>query len=179
MDFFVIWNFDIIFAKKFRGRPFRPYLLSQLAPTAKTSNFKCQMSPEQDNPQFCRFSCAIVHGLFGDLEFQQNFAKNFLERPLRSHLWSKLARAVKTSHFKGQMCPRAGKPQFCRFSCAIVHWLFDDLDFRHNFYQNFSWTIVKTLAREPVIPHGQNISLLRSNLPRIRQTPHFADYRVL
>ncbi|RAN86301.1 hypothetical protein B5P41_30080, partial [Bacillus sp. SRB_28] len=68
-----------------------------------------------------------------------------------------LALTAKTSHFKGQMCPRAGKPPFCRFSCAIVHGLFGDLEFRHNFCQNFSWTSVKTLAMEPVSPHGQNV----------------------
>ncbi|KAG5593521.1 hypothetical protein H5410_044035 [Solanum commersonii] len=39
---------------------------------------KVKRAPEQENPPFCRFSCTIVHGLFGDLEFRAYLCRNFL-----------------------------------------------------------------------------------------------------
>jgi len=168
MDFLVIWNSDIIFAKNFRVRPWRPLLWSQLAFTAKTSHFKGQMCPEQETPQFCRFSSAIVHGLFGDLEFRHNFCQNLS--------WT----SVKTLDMD-PISPRGQNVPFCRSNVTqsrktsnfadfrvLIHGLFGDLDFPTYFCQNLSWTTVKTLTREPVIPHGQNIPFLKSNLPRIR-----------
>jgi len=45
----------------------------------------------------------------------------------------------------------------------LVIWIFDII-----LTKKFTWTIVKTLGREPVISHGQNIPFLRSNIPWIR-----------
>jgi len=110
-------------------------------------------------PNSCRFSYVIIHGLLGDLDSDIIFAKIFCGRPLKPLLWSKLALTAKTSNFEDQICPGSGKPPFCQFSCAIVHGLFDDLEFQNNLNQNFSWTSIKTLAMEPVSPHGQNVSI--------------------
>ncbi|KAG5588772.1 hypothetical protein H5410_049206 [Solanum commersonii] len=63
---------------------------------------------------------------------------------------------AKTSHFYGQTIPGA------------VHGLFGDPKFRPHFCQKFSWTSVKTLAMEPVGPHGKNVPFSWSNDPRSR-----------
>ncbi|KAG5608029.1 hypothetical protein H5410_019310 [Solanum commersonii] len=140
---------------------------------AKTSHFqgKCapehvKRSPEQVNPPFGRFSCAIIHGLLGDLEFQSIFSKKIHGRPLRPYLWSQLALTSKTSHFHGQTSPGAGKPPFCQFSCAIV---IGHLVIRNSnlIFAKFFMDVCKTLTMETVGPHGQNIPFSRSNMPRI------------
>jgi len=50
MDFLVIQNYDVIFAKILPGRPLRPYLRSQLALTAKTAPFQGQTIPGAGKP---------------------------------------------------------------------------------------------------------------------------------
>jgi len=128
-----------------------------LSLTPKHLILKVKCAPDQVNPPFFRLSCAIVHALFDNLEFRYNFSQIFRGHRLRPFLWRQLALTAKPSHFKGQICLRAGKPQFCRLTCAIVHGLFGDLKFRYNFYKKFSWTTVKTLAMKSVRPHVQNI----------------------
>ncbi|KAG5569105.1 hypothetical protein H5410_058871 [Solanum commersonii] len=117
------------FAKTLLGRPLRPYLWSQLALTGKTAYLLGQTIP------------GAVQGLIGDPEFRPHFSQNFTGRPLRPYLWSQLALTAKMAHFKGQTIPEAGKPLICR-------------------------TSVKTLPVKPVGPHGQNSPFLRSNDPR-------------
>ncbi|KAG5568904.1 hypothetical protein H5410_064067 [Solanum commersonii] len=48
MEFFMIQNSDLIFAKILVGRPLRPYLQSQLAVTAKKAHFQGQVIPEAE-----------------------------------------------------------------------------------------------------------------------------------
>ncbi|KAG5593558.1 hypothetical protein H5410_044072 [Solanum commersonii] len=66
---FVIRNSDLIFAKNFHGRSLKPYIWRQLTLTAKTSYFQGQTSIRAGKHPFCQFSCAIFHGIFGDLDF--------------------------------------------------------------------------------------------------------------
>ncbi|KAG5568916.1 hypothetical protein H5410_064079 [Solanum commersonii] len=140
-----------------------PYLWSQLALTAKTTHYS-------------------------DLIF----ANNFPGRPLRPYLWSQLALTAKTAHFQGQMIPGAGKPPILSIFIrplkpylwsqlsltakrpilkvkripGVVHGFFRDPEFRPHNFQNFTWTSVKTLPMEPVVPHGQNGPFSRSNYPQ-------------
>ncbi|KAG5569107.1 hypothetical protein H5410_058873 [Solanum commersonii] len=204
--------------------------------------FKVKRSPEKVNPPFCRYSCDIVHEIFGDLEFLPHFCHNltwtsvktisielvgthsqndpfsrsndprsrtlpmdlvrpngqngpfsrskisganltyganwpsrpkwpilrvkrspeksmgFLVihnfdlifaiilpgRPLKPYLWSQLALTAITAHFKSKMILEA------------VHGIFGDPEFRLHFYQNFTWTSIKTLPMVPVDPQCQN-----------------------
>ncbi|KAG5574358.1 hypothetical protein H5410_054492 [Solanum commersonii] len=57
-------------------------------------------------------------------------------------------------------------PLFCRFLCAIINGLFDDHELQYHYSLNISWTSSKTLAMEPVGPHGQNDPFSRLNKPR-------------
>ncbi|KAG5574357.1 hypothetical protein H5410_054491 [Solanum commersonii] len=136
----------------------RLYLWSQLALTAKRAHFQGQT--------ICR---PVVHGIFGDPKFDLIFAKILPGRPLRPYLLSQLALTAKTSHFQGQTIPGVGKPPFYQFSCAIVHGIFGDLEFRPHFCQNFTWTSVKTLPIDLVGPHDQNNPFSRSNDPQSSQ----------
>ncbi|KAG5568910.1 hypothetical protein H5410_064073 [Solanum commersonii] len=92
------------------------------------------------------------HGFFGDPNSDLIFAKILLERPLRPYLWSQLALKAKTAHFQ-------------------VHGIFGYPDFRPNFFQNLTWTSVKTLSIEPIGSHGQNGSFSRLNDPQSRTLP--------
>ena len=83
MEFLVIQNSDLIFAKILPGRPLSSYLWSQLALTAKTAHFQGQTIPEAGKPPFYLFSCVIFHGLLSDLNSDIIFAKNVRGRPLR------------------------------------------------------------------------------------------------
>ncbi|KAG5576375.1 hypothetical protein H5410_056509 [Solanum commersonii] len=40
--------------------------------------FKVKRAPKRVNPPFCRFSCAIIYGYFGDPDFGRHFCQNFL-----------------------------------------------------------------------------------------------------
>ncbi|KAG5608028.1 hypothetical protein H5410_019309 [Solanum commersonii] len=46
--------------------------------------FKVKQAPEQVNPPFCLFSCSIVHGLFGDLEFRAHFCQILLQLSIKT-----------------------------------------------------------------------------------------------
>jgi len=159
MNFLVIQNSDLIFAKILPGRPLRPYLCSQLALMAKMANFQGHTSPRVGEPPFYQFLCAIVYRFFGNPEFGPHFCQNLPRHPLRPYLWRPLALTAKMDHFQGQMSPRAGKPPFYRFSCAIVHRFFGNPKFRLHFCQNSTWTSIKTLSMGTIGPHVQNVPL--------------------
>ncbi|KAG5613684.1 hypothetical protein H5410_013508, partial [Solanum commersonii] len=78
-----------------------------------------------------------------------HFSEIFRGRPLRPLLWRQLALTAKMSHFQGQM------------SSGAAHDLFGDMEFRAHFFRNFSWMFVRTLAMEPVVPHGQNVPIFK------------------
>ncbi|KAG5568917.1 hypothetical protein H5410_064080 [Solanum commersonii] len=109
MEFLQIQNSNLSFAKILPGRLLGPYLWNQLALTAKTAHLKVKRSPEQN--------------------FDLIFARSLPGHPLRPYLWSQLALTAKTTHFQCQMIPRAGKPPFSQFSCAIVHGIVGDTEF--------------------------------------------------
>ncbi|KAG5569111.1 hypothetical protein H5410_058877 [Solanum commersonii] len=100
--------------------------------------FKVKRSPKQVNPSFYRFSCAIVHGIFGDPEFQPHFCQKFSWTSVKTLVMEPMALMDKTAHFQGQTSPGAGKPL----------------------------TFVKTLAMEPIGLHIQNGPFLMSNDPQ-------------
>ncbi|KAG5613700.1 hypothetical protein H5410_013524 [Solanum commersonii] len=173
MEFLVIQNFDLIFAKILHGRPLRPYLWSQLALTAKTAHFKGQMI------------FGVVHGFLMIQNFDLIFAKILPRRPLRPYLWSQLALTAKADHFQDMIkpvCPFSVEPhgQNNPFQgqtiTGVVHEFFGDPEFHPHFYQNVTWTSVKSFSMEPVGPHGQNGLFSRSNDHRSRQTPNFANF---
>ncbi|KAG5576418.1 hypothetical protein H5410_056552 [Solanum commersonii] len=94
------------------------------------------------NPPVCRFSCAIVHGSFGDLNFLRHFCKYFS--------WTSI------NILATEMVGPDGKiGLFSR-----VHGSFGDPNFLHHFCKNISWTSWKTLAMEPIGPNGFLTSFL-------------------
>ncbi|KAG5568922.1 hypothetical protein H5410_064085, partial [Solanum commersonii] len=151
--------------------------------------FKVKRSQEQVNPSFCRYSCTIGHGFFGDPEFRPHIFQNFTStsvktlpmesvgphdqkgpfswlndpknrRPLRPYLWSQLAITAKTTHFLDQTIPRA------------VHEFFGEPKIRPHFCHNITWTSVKFLPMDLVGPHVQNDPFSRLNNPRNRANWH-------
>ncbi|KAG5628344.1 hypothetical protein H5410_000061 [Solanum commersonii] len=156
----------------------------------KHSILKVKRSQKHVNSPFRRFSCAIAHGLF-DLSYGVSWPL-WPKRPILKveRALEQLDLTAKTSQFEGQASPEADlnyeanwpsqpkrpilkvkrtpehvNPLFCQFSCAIVHGLFGDLEFRAYFCQKFLWTSVKTLAMEPVVPHGKNVPFSRQMKP--------------
>jgi len=121
---FVDLKFRHNFRQNFSWTTVKTLVMDLVSFTAKISHFEVQMCTGSGKPPFCRFSSVIVHGLFGDLEFRQNFAKFFLGRPLKPYLWNQLALTAKTSHFKSQMCPRAGKPPILPIFVCYSPWTF-------------------------------------------------------
>ncbi|KAG5593550.1 hypothetical protein H5410_044064 [Solanum commersonii] len=75
------------------------------------SHFQSETKPGVGKPPFCRFSCAIVYGLF-DLSYKANWPS-----------WPK------PPIFKVKRTPEQVNPSFCRFSCAIVYGLLGDIEF--------------------------------------------------
>ncbi|KAG5591696.1 hypothetical protein H5410_042210 [Solanum commersonii] len=55
--------------------------------------------------------------------------------------------------------------------------LFGDPKFRHDFFQNFSWTFVKTLDIDPVGPDGKIDPFSMSNEPRACKPPILSIFR--
>ncbi|KAG5608030.1 hypothetical protein H5410_019311 [Solanum commersonii] len=70
--------------------------------------FKVKRVPEQVNPPFYQFSCAIIHGLFDDPEFRPYFCKNFSWTSVKTLARSKLPLTAKPAHFQGQTIPGVG-----------------------------------------------------------------------
>jgi len=168
MDFLVIWNSDILFAKMFHVRPWRFLLWRQLAFTAKTFHFKGQMCPRAGNPPILLIFVCYSPWTFWWSGFWHNFCQNLSWTPVKTlDLDPVSPRGQNVPFLRSNVTQSRKTSNFADFR-MLVPGLFGDLDFRHNFCQNLSWTTIKTLNREPVIPHGQNIPFLRSNLPRIR-----------
>ncbi|KAG5608032.1 hypothetical protein H5410_019313 [Solanum commersonii] len=156
-SFLVMWNSDLIFAKKFlwtsiKFLPMEPVGLhdrnvlilkvkrspkqSQLSLTAKTAHFQSQMSPGASKPPIlpifmCYDSLSFLVIWNSDLIFAKKI------------LWT----SVKT----------LAMDPFTIF--------FGDLEFWPYFCQKISWMSFKTLAMESVGPHGQNNPFSRSNEP--------------
>ncbi|KAG5608027.1 hypothetical protein H5410_019308 [Solanum commersonii] len=174
------------FCQIFRGLPLRHSLWIQLALTAKTSHFQDQTSLEACIPPFGQILCAIIHGLFGDLEFQAHFCKKLSRTSFKTSAIEPFGPYIQNIPFSRskrapeQVNPPFGRflcaiihrlfgdsvnPPFGRFLCAIIHGLFGDLEFRPHFCKKNSYASVKTLAMDPVGPHDQNVPFSRSNGP--------------
>ncbi|KAG5613949.1 hypothetical protein H5410_013773 [Solanum commersonii] len=59
--------------------------------------------------------------------------------------------------------PSAGKPSILPIFVCYSPWIFGDSEFRRYLCEKILWTSVKTLAMEPVGPHGQTRPFSRSN----------------
>ncbi|KAG5578673.1 hypothetical protein H5410_049300, partial [Solanum commersonii] len=197
MDFLVIWNSDLIYAKILPGRQLRPYLWSQLALTAKTSHFQGQMIPRTDltyraswpsRPKQLIFKTSPIEPV-GPHSQNDAFSRS-------NESWSRTS--VKTfpmdlvvPHGQNDPFSRVNDPRsrtsvktfpmelvvphkqnspFSRLNDpqSRVNGIFGVLEFRPHFFQNFTWLSIKTLPMEPIGPHGQNDPFSRSNDPRIR-----------
>ncbi|KAG5593549.1 hypothetical protein H5410_044063 [Solanum commersonii] len=149
---------------------------SKLACTAKTAHIHCQTRPKADLTYVASWPSRLKRLIFKVKQAQSSYGvcwptwpkqpifkvKRDLEQGVN---WpARLKRPI----FKVKRYLEQVKPLFCRFSCAIVHGFFGDLEFRPHFCQNFTWTSIKTLPMEPVGPHGQNDLFLRSNDLRSR-----------
>uniref|UniRef100_A0A3Q7J962 Uncharacterized protein n=1 Tax=Solanum lycopersicum TaxID=4081 RepID=A0A3Q7J962_SOLLC len=66
--------------------------------------------------------------------------------------------------------PKNAYLKFQRFSCAITHHFFGDLDSDVKM-EKILRTSVKNLSMQPVIPHGQSNQFLNPNEPRSTHTP--------
>ncbi|KAG5574362.1 hypothetical protein H5410_054496 [Solanum commersonii] len=101
--------------------------------------FKVKRSPEEVNPLFCQFSCAIVHVFFGDLEFQPHFCRNFSWTSVKTSYGASFPSRQKWHVFKVKRAPEQVNPLFCQFVCAISSPSFlviqnSDLIFAKNFH---------------------------------------------
>ncbi|KAG5607804.1 hypothetical protein H5410_029296 [Solanum commersonii] len=128
IDFLVIWNFELIFAKKICSHPLRPYLWIQLALMAKPSHLKVKRAPEQLWSQLA-LSAKISH-----FEGQTSTrAASWPSRPI--HPIFKVKSTPDQLSIKilamDPVSPHSNPPPppFCQFLCAIVHGLFGDLEF--------------------------------------------------
>ncbi|KAG5593563.1 hypothetical protein H5410_044077 [Solanum commersonii] len=117
----------------------RPYLWSQLALMDKTSRIKSQTSSRAGKPPFCQFSCAIVHGYFGDSKFRSHFCQNYSCTSVKTLAMEPVGSHGHTDPFSRSKNPRSSR--------------------------KFSWTSIKTLAMEPVVPHHQHDPFSRSKNP--------------
>ncbi|KAG5578868.1 hypothetical protein H5410_049495 [Solanum commersonii] len=59
----------------------------QLVPKGKRAHFQVRTSPRVGKPQFCQFSCVIVHGFINIQNSGVFLAETFHGRPLRPYLW--------------------------------------------------------------------------------------------
>ena len=81
--------------------------------------FQGQSSQEYVSPPLCRLLYAIVHGIFVDPEFQNNFCQKFIQRVVKTSSMEFVGHHGKNDQFLRSNDPRVGKPIFFQFSCAI------------------------------------------------------------
>ncbi|KAG5576291.1 hypothetical protein H5410_056425 [Solanum commersonii] len=169
MDILVIQIFDVIFAKIFSGLhqdfamesvgpdgqigPFSRFAMSFLPKfswtSVKTLAIESTLTMEPVGPKgktgpFSRFLTSFLLKLFMDIRQDLSYG----------------ARWANWTIFMIKCALYQLNPLFCRFSCAIVHGSFvhgsfGHPDFRRHFCRTFSWTSVKTLAMEPLVPMGK------------------------
>ncbi|KAG5568905.1 hypothetical protein H5410_064068 [Solanum commersonii] len=108
-------------------------------------------TPEQVNPPFCQFSCVIVHGIFGDPEFQPHFCQILPGRLLIPYLLSQLALIAKTAHYQNQ-------------TMSSGHG-FLEIEFDLIFSKILQVHPLRSYLWSHVGPHGQNGPFSRSNDP--------------
>jgi len=157
MDIFVIRNSNLIFANILPGRPLRPYFWIKLALMAKTAHFQGQTSPEAGKPTILSIFVCYSPWIFWWSGIPTSLLPKFYLNVSQDHTYgASWPSRPKRPIFKVKLSSEQVNPQFCRFSCAIVHKFFGDPELRHHFCDNFSWTSVKTLPMELVGPHGQN-----------------------
>ncbi|KAG5578697.1 hypothetical protein H5410_049324 [Solanum commersonii] len=123
--------------------------------------------------------------------FDVIFTKILHGPPLRPYIWSQLVTMDKSTHFHYQTSPRASKPPILLiYNQLVAHpkqpiyklkralekstTFYGDPKFRCYLYQKHTWTIVKTLAMNPVGPHGQNIWI---QLVAMANTAHLNDQK--
>ncbi|KAH0646397.1 hypothetical protein KY284_034281 [Solanum tuberosum] len=133
-------HYYLTYGASWPSRPKRPIFKVKRSPEhnsdhifAWTSIKTLPIEPVSPNGQNVTFSKSNDPGT----EIQNSnliFAKILPRRPLTPYLWSQFALTAKTAHFQGQTIPRA--------------------EFPPHFYQNLTWTSIKTLPIEPVGPHG-------------------------
>ncbi|KAG5593562.1 hypothetical protein H5410_044076 [Solanum commersonii] len=159
IDFLVIKNYDLIFAKNLHGCPLRPYLSSQLSLMAKTAYLQGQTNPGSEfRPHFCQnFTWTSVKTLaiepIGPHGKNGQFSRSYEPQRTFDADWPSLPNWPIS---KVKRASEKVKPPFYQFSCAIVHGNFGDPEFQPHFCQNITWTSVKTFAIEPVGAHSQN-----------------------
>ncbi|KAG5591711.1 hypothetical protein H5410_042225 [Solanum commersonii] len=160
-----------------------------LVSTSKPAIFKVKRAPEQENPHFCLFLCAIIHAFLVIWSFDVFFTETFPTHPLRPYPWifgdPKFQRvfcqniswtSVKTIVMELVGPNGAGKPPFLLIFVCYNPYTFGDPEFQCDFCQIFLWVSFKTLVMEPVSPDGQTDPFSRTNEPQSRQTPIFCQF---
>ncbi|KAG5603467.1 hypothetical protein H5410_024959 [Solanum commersonii] len=142
-SFLVIRNSDHIFAKILPGCSLRPYLWSQLAITAKTSQFQGQTIPEQST-EIC-----------GDPKFRWHLDQKFIWTSVKT-----LAMELVGHHSQNGPFSRSNEPRSSLRDFLVIQ----NSDFI--FAKTTTSTSVKTLAMEPVGHHDQNDPFSWSNESR-------------
>ncbi|KAG5578869.1 hypothetical protein H5410_049496 [Solanum commersonii] len=101
-------------------------VMESISPKGKMGPFSSSNEPRAGQPPFCQFSCDTFHGflypwIFGDPEFLRVFGRCFSWTSVKTLLIESVGPKGQTGLFSGSNDPRASKPPFYRFSCAIIH----------------------------------------------------------
>ncbi|KAG5576381.1 hypothetical protein H5410_056515 [Solanum commersonii] len=132
MDLLVIWIFDVIFAKIFMDISQDLSFYAGWSQRANRPIFKVKLSPKRVNPAFCRFSCAIVHGCYGDLDFQCHFYYNYSWTSVKSLVIESIGPDEKIG-----LLSMSNKPQN-RFSTSFLPKVF--MDVHQDLSYGFDWS---------------------------------------
>ncbi|KAG5576416.1 hypothetical protein H5410_056550 [Solanum commersonii] len=79
---------------------------------------------ERVNAQFCGFSCAIVHGSFGDPDFLCQFCQNNFRTFVKSLSKVSVGPNEKIDPFSRSNNPKTGKPPILLIFVCYSPWLF-------------------------------------------------------
>ncbi|KAG5607807.1 hypothetical protein H5410_029299 [Solanum commersonii] len=148
LDFLVTQIFEVNFAKNLHGPLLRPELWSQWVTTAKTDHLEGQTNPGAVTWTSVK---TLVVNPVGHHDQNIPFIRSNDPRSSYGANWSP---RPKQPIYKVKRSPE----QSTRF--------YGDQKFRRHFCQKFTRISIKTLAKESVSHHGQNVSFTRSNDPR-------------
>ncbi|KAG5607802.1 hypothetical protein H5410_029294 [Solanum commersonii] len=144
---------DLSYKDSWSSRPKRSiFKVKQPPDQLKHPIFKVKRGPDQVNATVCQFSCSIVHGLYGDLEFQAHFCQNLSLTSVKTLAMDSVGPHHKKVPFsrcnEHQISYGTSRPSRPIRPIFIVKRIPD-----------------QTLAMDSISPHSQNIPFSRSDEP--------------